>query len=202
MQDDLSSMFLPSKGFPNIEPMKSKAYPIAVLLLFFTFLMNAQIALPTSAANVEKSILTSTEGSERHRTLLAAMRAADLEDILGFDGPFTLFAPSDRAFEKLSKEEVSALLRPENKKELYALMTYHIVAGNFTASNILKAMCQGMGKAVFTTVQGDDIVATMKGVDIILTDNQGNTAMITFADAAQCNGVIHEIDGVIKPSKI
>ncbi len=174
--------------------------------LFCQTLITAQNSSAVSdfilANQPEKSILLSTEKSAHHKMLLAAMRATDLDELLGHDGQFTLFAPSDRAFEKLSPEELTTLLKPENKQKLHALMTYHIVAGNFSASHILRAMCQGMGKAVFTTVQGDDLVATMKGVDIILTDNQGNTAVITTADSTQCNGVIHEIDAVIKPGKI
>lgn len=182
---------------------------MSLFLLLFTFLLQSQtspkisndISLDTGM-DPAKSILKNTEGSENHKTLLAAMRAADLEEVLGYDGPFTVFAPSDSAFEKLSEERMRRLLLPENKKELHALMTYHIVAGNFSASKILKAMCRGAGKASFTTVQGDEITATMQGVDIILTDNFGNTARIITADSNQCNGVIHEIDSVIRPSKI
>ncbi len=182
---------------------------MSVFFLFFIFSLSAQTHKKinnefssNSGMDPEQSILKNTEGSENHKTLLAAMRAADLEEILGFDGPFTVFAPSDQAFDKLSKEKITKLLLPENKKELHELMTYHIVAGKFSASKILKAMCRGAGSASFTTVQGDEIVATMQGVDIVLTDNMGNSARITIADANQCNGVIHEIDSVIRPGKI
>ncbi|VAW12488.1 hypothetical protein MNBD_BACTEROID03-1481 [hydrothermal vent metagenome] len=149
-----------------------------------------------------KSIVKNTENSENHKTLLAVMRASDLEEVLGYDGPFTLFAPTDKAFDKLSDATMDELLDPRNKKKLYALMTYHIVAGNFSASKILKAMCRGNGKAVFTTVNGNELTATMNGVDIIITDSFGNTAKIISADANQCNGVIHEIDSVIRPSRL
>lgn len=188
--------------------MKRKAVPSSLIALLLTYFIQAQSpAIPKNTAGAaamdpEKSILKNTEGSENHTTLLAVMRASELEAILGADGPFTVFAPSDSAFEKFSKEEIAELLRPENKKEVQALMGYHIVAGNFTASKILKAMCRGAGKATFTTVQGDEITATMEGLDIILTDSMGNTARITSADYNQCNGVIHEIDGVIRPNKI
>ncbi|NHF59263.1 fasciclin domain-containing protein [Flavobacteriaceae bacterium TP-CH-4] len=155
-----------------------------------------------SGMNPEESIITNTKNSDNHKTLLTAVRAANLEAILGSEGPFTVFAPSDRAFNKFSKDRITRLMKPENKKELHALLTYHIVAGNITASHILKAMCRGKGKATFTTVQGDIITATMNGIDIILTDSSGNTAKITSADANQCNGVIHEIDSVILPGKI
>lgn len=189
--------------------MKCKAFPLSLFFLLYTFSIVAQTSkhssdfgLVNSGMDPDQSILKNTESAQNYKTLLAAMRAADLEEVLGYDGPFTVFAPSDRAFEKLSPEKIAELLLPENKKELQALMTYHIVAGNFSASKILKAMCRGAGKASFTTVQGDEVTATMNGVDIILTDNMGNSARITTADSNQCNGVIHEIDSVIRPGKI
>ncbi len=186
--------------------MKFTASLLPITLLFFTFSTLAQSTISSSVISremdPEKSILKNTETSENHTTLLAVLKAADLDDILSHDGPFTVFAPSDLAFEKLSKKTVAALLDPSNKKELQSLMRYHIIAGNFSASKILMAMCRGKGKASFTTVQGDELTATMQGVDIILTDNFGNTAKITTADSNQCNGVIHEIDSVFRPGKL
>ena len=183
--------------------------PMSLIMIVFTFLSYAQTGMEiegdsssSSGMDPEQSILKNTERSKNHKTLLAAMRAADLEEVLGNDGPYTVFAPSDSAFEKLSKEKMAILLLPENKKELQALIRYHIVAGNFSASKILRAMSRGAGKASFTTVQGGEITATMQGLDIVLTDNLGNTARITTADSNQCNGVIHEIDSVIRPGKI
>lgn len=186
--------------------MKYKAFLLPVTLLFFSFNIIAQNSNSTNSISTEmdpaKSILKNTETSENHKTLLTVLKAADLEDVLTHDGPFTVFAPSDVAFEKLSKKTMAELLQPKNKKELQALMQYHIVAGNFSASKILRAMCRGGGSASFTTVQGDKLLATMKGVDIILTDRSGHTAKITIADSNQCNGVIHEIDSVIRPSTL
>ncbi len=149
-----------------------------------------------------QSIVTNTQNSDHHQVLLTAMRAADLEDVLSGKGPFTVFAPSDSAFEKLSHEQMETLLKPENKNDLQALLRYHIIAGNLSASYILKAMCRGKGTASFTTVQGDKLIATMDGIDIVLTDSNGNSARITTADENQCNGVIHEIDSVFLPVKI
>lgn len=184
--------------------MKFIAPPMSLIFLFITFFTTAQDSKTSIVLEMdpEKSILENTEDSENHTTLLAAMRGSDLEEALGYDGPFTVFAPSDKAFEKLPRHKVAELLRPENKKELQDVMAYHIVAGNLSASKILKAMCRGKGKATFTTVQGDQITATMKGIDIILSDSLGNSAKITTADSNQCNGVIHEIDSVILPGKL
>lgn len=182
--------------------MKLLAIPTVLLFLlcFHSYSQDHIVELDRSLVN--NTIIESTEGSRYHKTLLAAVRAADLEATLDGDGPFTVFAPSDQAFKKWSPERIATLLRPENKKELQAVITYHIVAGKLTASKILKAMCRGAGKATFTTVQGDEIIATMDGIDIVLTDCCGNTARITTADAPQCNGVIHVIDSVIMPSQL
>ncbi|MDO6517027.1 fasciclin domain-containing protein [Zobellia uliginosa] len=182
-------------------------YPTILVCLFFSvcFSLSAQEATTAKKPLVGssgESIVNSTANSKNHQTLLAVMRATDLEELLDQSGPFTVFAPSDRAFENLSGKSVKDLLDPKNKKELKDLLTYHIVAGYISASKILKAMCRGKGKATFTTVQGDTITATMKGIDIILTDSFGNKATIVVADSNQKNGVIHEIDSVILPGKI
>lgn len=156
----------------------------------------------TKPLKVQKSILTSTASSGKHQTLLSMLQATDFGELLDRSGPFTVFAPSDLAFKNLIGSSVTDLLHPDNKKELKALMGYHIVAGKLSASKILKALCRGKGTTTFTTIQGDLITATMNGLDIILSDSFGNTATIVVADSNQRNGVIHEIDGVIKPEKI
>ena len=183
--------------------MKYMARPIAVSLFLFSTFIFAQKSNPESLQmNPQETIVTNTANSENHTTLLAAIEAAEMDEILNAEGPFTVFAPSDIAFKKLSNEKIDELLQPENKKNLKTLVTYHIVAGNFSASKILKAMCRGKGRASFTTVQGEELVATMSGIDIVLTDSNGNTAKITTADSTQRNGVIHQIDSVFLPGKL
>ncbi len=184
-----------------------KSLPYFVLFFLTTSVLFSQTkALATLPKafyfSKEKSILESTEASDHHTILMAGLTATDLEDVLGTSGPFTFFAPSDNAFSKFSKEELAVLFKEENKNQLKSLLTYHIVAGNLTASKILRALCSGKGQTKFTTVQGTKITATMNGMDIILTDSFGNAAKITTADSNQSNGVIHEIDSVILPSKI
>lgn len=147
----------------------------------------------------QNTILNTTEQTESHSNLLTALRASDLDCLLDYDGQFTVFAPSNTAFGKLSEVTHKWLLNPDNKEKLKAIMSYHIIAGNLSASKILRAMCRGNGKASFTTVLGEKITATMSGVDIVLTDNQGNQAKIVSADSKQRNGVIHEIDSVFFP---
>jgi len=183
--------------------MKCMALPIAVALLLFLNITSAQNNKTENLQmNPQETIVVNTANSENHKTLLAAIEGAELEKVLSTNGPFTIFAPSDVAFSKLSTNKVDELLQPENKKDLHTLVTYHMVAGNLSASNILKAMCRGRGRASFTTVQGEELVATMQGVDIVLTDSNGNTAKITIADSEQSNGVIHEIDSVFLPGKL
>ncbi len=185
--------------------MKCLVSPIFLFSLLFSLAQgNTSIntAVQLSKMDPQKSIIKNTENSQNHRTLSAVIKAADLEETLGYDGPFTVFAPSDKAFEEFSIGKVAHLLNPENKEDLKALLTYHIIAGKFTTSHILRAMCRGNGRATFTTVQGKEIEATMSGIDIILTDDFGNSARITTADANQCNGVIHEIDSVMVPRQM
>lgn len=137
--------------------------------------------------------------SPEYQTLSAAFTAAGLSDLLNSNSPFTLFAPSEEALKKWSGENLSLLMKPENRKELRTMLTYHMIAGRFTAARILRAMCRGAGTAVLTTIQGDEILASMQGTDILLTDCSGHTARIIVADTSQGNGVIHEIDRVIAP---
>ena len=122
---------------------------------------------------------------------------SQVQESLRNAGEFTVFAPSDEAFQQL--EERLLLLHPGNIRKLKTLISYHIVAGQFTASRILQALCQGEGVAVFTTIQGEELIATMEGVDIVLTDCRGNKSRIVMADTSSENLVFHEIDQVILP---
>ncbi|MGB5205032.1 fasciclin domain-containing protein [Eudoraea sp.] len=183
--------------------MKFLATPLSLLALLTSLTTFSQTSLASVNNDLlKKTIIRSTEESQIHKTLLAVVKAADLEETLAGDGPFTIFAPSDGAFKKMSEDKIAALLRPENKRALQSFVTYHIVAGNLTASKILKAMCRGKGIASLTTVQGNELLATMDGLDIVLTDCFGNIARITSADANQSNGVIHVIDSVILPNQL
>lgn len=150
----------------------------------------------------EKSIIERTASFESHSTLLRVLIASNLDQVLGYNGEFTFFAPSNLAFEKLSKITIDKLLDPKNKKALKAMLSYHIIAGKLSASKMLRAMCRGNGSAKFTTIQGEKITATMNGLDIVLTDKSGNQAVIVTADSNQSNGIIHEIDTVFLPVKM
>ena len=167
----------------------------SALLLGGTQYLKAQAA--GGPASAEPGWETSLQ--EHYPTLLSVVQAAELTEILENHGPFTLFAPSDAAFGKLGADEIRELLLPENKNQLKSLVAYHMVAGELTASEILKALCRGKGATRFTTVQGEELLATMEGSDIILTDCSGNRARIVCADGSSRNIVFHEIDSVILP---
>lgn len=168
------------------------------LFLAISSLLTAQ----NSQKDFNYSAVQTATKLDNHKILTAAVKATQLEDILSNAGPFTIFAPSDAAFERFSSEKISELINAKDKSALKSLLTYHIVAGQLTASRILKAMCRGNGKASFTTVQGKKLEAHLDGLDIVLTDPMGNTARITTADLNLKNGVVHEIDSVILPTQM
>lgn len=147
-----------------------------------------------------KNIIENAVNSKEHTTLVAAVKAAGLVDTLSGKGPFTVFAPTNAAFEKLPQDTVPTLLKPENKDKLAGVLTYHVVAGKFSAEDIAaKAKANG-GKLELTTVAGGKI--TLMGDDKggwWIMDENGGKAKITIADVFQSNGVIHVIDSVILP---
>ncbi|MGV9005058.1 fasciclin domain-containing protein [Flavobacterium sp.] len=146
-----------------------------------------------------KNIIENAVNSKDHTTLVAAVKAADLVETLQGKGPFTVFAPTNAAFDKLPKGTVETLLQPENKKMLQTILTYHVVAGKMNAKDIAAAIKKGNGKAMLKTVSGGTLTAWMKGKDLYLTDENGKSAKVTIADVNQSNGVIHVIDAVVTP---
>ena len=148
-----------------------------------------------------KNIVENAVNSEDHTTLVAAVKAADLVDILKSDGPFTVFAPTNSAFEALPAGTVESLLKKENQKKLQAVLTYHVLAGDYKAKDIVAAIKKGNGKATFNTVNGTEVSAMLDGDKVQLKDAAGNVATVTIADVNQSNGVIHVIDTVLLPGK-
>lgn len=146
-----------------------------------------------------KNIIENAVNSKDHTTLVAAVKAAGLVETLESKGPFTVFAPTNEAFNKLPKGTVETLLKPENIKKLQTILTYHVVAGKMNASDIAKAIKMGGGKATLKTVSGGTLTAWMKGKDLYISDESGNKAKVTIADVSQSNGVIHVINTVLLP---
>jgi uncharacterized surface protein with fasciclin (FAS1) repeats len=146
-----------------------------------------------------KNIIENASQSADHTTLVAAVKAAGLVTTLEGKGPFTVFAPTNEAFEALPAGTVDTLLKPENKAKLTAILTYHVVAGDLTSEKIAKKIKAGGGKAELKTVNGEKLTAMMKGDSLVLTDKGGNESTVTIADVKQSNGVIHVIDHVLLP---
>jgi uncharacterized surface protein with fasciclin (FAS1) repeats len=147
-----------------------------------------------------KTIVENAVNSPIHKTLIAAVKAGDLVDTLNSPGPFTVFAPTDDAFNKLPAGTVDTLVKPENKATLNKILTYHVVAGRISSRQLAGMIKKGGGKATLKTVQGEDLTATMSGGKIMLTDAKGGMATITTADVFQSNGVINVIDTVLMPN--
>jgi uncharacterized surface protein with fasciclin (FAS1) repeats len=146
-----------------------------------------------------KNIIENAVNSKDHTTLVAAVKAAGLVETLSGAGPFTVFAPTNAAFNKLPAGTVDMLVKPENKATLTRVLTYHVAAGRWDAAAIAGMIKAAGGKAAITTVQGGTLWAWMQGRDLILTDEKGGSAKVTIADVYQSNGVIHVIDAVAMP---
>jgi uncharacterized surface protein with fasciclin (FAS1) repeats len=146
-----------------------------------------------------KTIVDNAVNSKDHTTLVAAVKAAGLVETLSGPGPFTVFAPTNAAFDKLPAGTVDTLVKPENKAMLTTILTYHVVAGKMDSKMIAKAIKDGGGKATFTTVQGEPLVASMMGGKLMLTDAKGGMSTVTIKDVMQSNGVIHVVDTVLMP---
>jgi len=177
--------------------MKTRKFlAAAVVALGFAFTSNAQKTVMVGGAAMypSKNIVENAVNSKDHTTLVAAVKAAGLVETLQSKGPFTVFAPTNAAFDKLPKGTVETLLKPENKKKLQTILTYHVVAGKMNAS--IKA---GKGKATLKTVSGGTLTAWMKGKDLYISDESGNKSKVTIADVNQSNGVIHVVDTVLLP---
>ncbi len=146
-----------------------------------------------------KNIIENAVNSKDHTTLVAAVKAADLVGTLEGKGPFTVFAPTNAAFEKLPAGTVDTLVKPENKKTLTGILTYHVVAGDYSAADIKAAIEKGNGKAEWKTVNGEMLTGSMEGGKLVLTDEKGGKANVTIGDVKQSNGMIHVIDSVLLP---
>ncbi len=152
-----------------------------------------------AAMMADKDIVDNAMQSKDHTTLVAAVKAAGLVDTLKGPGPFTVFAPTNTAFDALPKGTVDKLMKPDMKAGLTKVLTYHVVPGKLDAAALKAQIAAGGGKAMLKTVQGENLTATEKDGSIALTDSKGNVAMVTTANVMQSNGVIHVIDKVLMP---
>ncbi len=146
-----------------------------------------------------KNIVENAVNSKDHTTLVAAVKAAGLVETLQSVGPFTVFAPTNKAFDLLPAGTVETLLKPESKAALTGVLTYHVIAGKFNAIDVAKLIKAGGGKAVVKTVAGGSLTLMMKGKKLLIKDENGGVAQVTIKDVNQSNGVIHVIDHVLLP---
>jgi len=148
-----------------------------------------------------KNIIQNAVNSKDHTTLVAAVKAAGLVATLEGTGPFTVFAPTNAAFAKLPAGTVDALLKPEAKAKLTAVLTYHVVPGRLTAAALMKAVKDGGGEAKYKTVEGDELTIRQPSAGTLtVTDSKGDVSTVTIPDVLQSNGVIHVVDTVLLPS--
>jgi uncharacterized surface protein with fasciclin (FAS1) repeats len=147
-----------------------------------------------------KDIIDNAVNSKDHTTLVAAVKAAGLVDTLKTPGPFTVFAPTNAAFAALPPGTVETLLKPENKALLTKVLTAHVVSGRLDAAALNQRVMAGNGRAVLTTVSGDTLVVTSSGPNVMVTDENGGTALVSIANVYQSNGVIHVVNRVLVPN--
>lgn len=188
---------------------KMKTIKLLGLFIFSAFIstatfaqmgsMNKTVMVGGAAMYPTKNIVENAVNSKDHTTLVAAVKAAGLVETLSSPGPFTVFAPTNEAFDKLPAGTVETLLKPENKAKLTAVLTYHVVAGKLSSKELMQMVKAGKGKATLKTVEGENLVITRKGKMLMVTDENGGVATITIADVNQSNGVIHVINKVLLP---
>lgn len=159
----------------------------------------AQVMVGGASMLPTRDIIDNAVNSKDHTTLVAAVKAAGLVETLKGPGPFTVFAPTNAAFDALPAGTVDTLLKPENKAMLSGILTYHVVPGKMDAAALTKAIAAGKGKAMLKTVAGGNLTATTQGGKVMVMDEKGGSATVTIADVMQSNGVIHVVDKVLLP---
>jgi len=146
-----------------------------------------------------KTIVENASTAKDLSTLVAAVKAAGLVDTLSGKGPFTVFAPTNQAFEKLPAGTVDTLLKPENKAKLSKLLTYHVVSGTYTSTQLTAAARSHGGTSTLKTVQGEPLTVKLQDGKVWVIDAKGGKASVTTADVMQSNGVVHVVDSVLMP---
>jgi uncharacterized surface protein with fasciclin (FAS1) repeats len=144
-----------------------------------------------------KNIVENAINSKDHTTLVSLVKKAGLVETLEGPGPFTVFAPTNEAFDKIPKATLEAV--GNDPATLKKVLTYHVVAGKMDSKAIAAAIKAGGGKATLKTVEGEDITADMEGGKLVLTDAKGGKSTVTIPDVYQSNGVIHVINTVLMP---
>ncbi len=176
------------------------------LFLFSAQLLNAQCNSNRShhgkaykTNHHSQDVVDIAIASDVHTTLVAAVKAADLVNTLKSGGPFTVFAPTNTAFNKLPEGTVSTLLKPENRQQLTQILTYHVVPAKLDASTILASINAAGGSFTMKTVAGNTLTAMLMNGSVVLKDENGGKSFVTTTDLNASNGVVHVIDAVVLP---
>jgi uncharacterized surface protein with fasciclin (FAS1) repeats len=171
---------------------------VALALFATTAIAQSNPKVGGAEMSPKKTIVENASKSADHTTLVSAVQAAGLVETLKSEGPFTVFAPTNAAFEALPEGTVATLVKPENRDQLTAVLTYHVVAGKVDSKAILAAIKEGKGKAEMKTVQGGTLTFTTEGGKVYVADGKGK-AEVTIADVYQSNGVVHVVNKVLLP---
>jgi uncharacterized surface protein with fasciclin (FAS1) repeats len=172
----------------------------AVLISGLSMAQDQTVTVGGSPMYPSKNIVENALNSKDHTTLVAAVKAAGLVETLEGPGPFTVFAPTNEAFDKLPSGTVESLVKPENKEALTRILTYHVVAGKIDSKALAAMIKAGNGTAALKTVEGGTLYAMMQGGKIVLKDEKGGLSYITIKDVYQSNGVIHVVNTVVMPN--
>jgi len=183
--------------------MKYKLFIAALFIFGISFSSVAQCGSHkkhVKSSYVHKNdIVDIASGNDDFSTLVLAVKTAKLVSTLQGDGPFTVFAPTNTAFAKIDSKTIETLLSPEGRDQLTKILTYHVIAGEFKAKDVVTAINAAGGSFTIETVSGDKLVATLNNGSVILTDENKRTAAVTATDIDASNGVIHVIDTVVLP---
>ena len=161
--------------------------------------MSADPMVGGAAMYPTKNIVANAVNSKDHTTLVAAVKAAGLVPTLEGPGPFTVFAPTNEAFDALPAGTVTTLLKPANKPMLTKILTYHVGSGKYDVADLKTLISKGDGTATLPTVAGPDLTFKMSGMNVEVIDSKGGTADITIPDVNQSNGVIQVVNKVLLP---
>jgi uncharacterized surface protein with fasciclin (FAS1) repeats len=182
--------------------MRMRSMLLAGLGFAIAFVVPAAAEVMVGGAPMysSRNIIQNAVHSKVHTTLVSAVKQAGLVETLESPGPFTVFAPTDQAFEKLPHGTVANLMEPGNKDQLKNILTYHVLAGRYTTRDLKEKIQAAGGRATINTVEGQPLTFTERGEHIFVTDVKGDTAEITTANVMQSNGVIQVVDSVLLPN--
>ena len=167
--------------------------------MLLNYIKYSILGLVLSSNPIELNIVETAVSNENFSTLVAAVQAGDLVDALSSEGPFTVFAPTNDAFNNLPDGTLESLLLPENIETLQSILTYHVVAGKFMATDVVNAINENGGQFSVTTLQGNDLTLKLWEGDVYVKDAKGNKAKVIITDVETSNGVIHAINNVVLP---